>query len=113
MSRAFVIFALILVSSGSARAETVYEFASKCHENQLSACFNRIEERLDAIKAAKNGHAYCLPRAWGSTMFESVSYPVSVLEYVRLGMASASFGKSSLPADDVMSSILGEIYPCN
>jgi hypothetical protein len=46
-------------------------------------------------------------------MVDSAGYPVSVLEYVRLGMAAAKFGKSTQPADDVMGSIVAEIYPCN
>jgi hypothetical protein len=112
--RRYVATALLFLNAAATpvRADTVYEFVSQCQEADLGDCFNRIGERLDQIKSKQNGNAYCLPRAWGATMFESMSYPVSVLEYVRLGLSAARFGQADWETNVVMGRILGEIYPC-
>ena len=57
--------AMAIAGAQPARAETVYEFAVQCHENDLGPCYDRIRERLDQVKAKENGRSFCLPRAWG------------------------------------------------
>lgn len=111
-TRRAILLALAVLSPADARAETVYEFISQCREEKLGDCFNQIESHLDRIRLVEQGRAFCLPRVWGPTMADSSSYPVSVLEYVRLGLSAARFGSSARPADDVMGEVLGRIYPC-
>lgn len=94
------------------RAETVYEFAVNCHEDELAQCFDRIRERLDRVKAKQQGHAFCLPRAWGMPEYLGNGYPVSILEHIRLSLSAARFGKAEEPVDDAISDILKRIYPC-
>lgn len=111
MPRVLLAVACLLSVSAHARAETVYEFVAHCRGEKLGDCFNRIEERIDRIRTADRSPAFCLPRAWGAVWGETSSYPVSVLEYVRLGLSAARFGSSGRPADDVMGEVLGRIYP--
>lgn len=110
--RQAVIAALFILAPTVARAESVYEFVVQCREDQLTRCFNLIEERLDGLKASEDGRAFCLPKAWGSSLFHNVGYPVSVLEHVRLRMSASRFGGAERPADIVLGEILGGIYPC-
>lgn len=110
--RQALIAALVLLAPNGVRAETVYEFAVQCREDQLSRCFNLIEERLDTLRASEDGHTFCLPKAWSASLFQAVGYPVSVLEHVRLRMSASRFGNAERPADTVMGEILGGIYPC-
>jgi serine/threonine protein kinase HipA of HipAB toxin-antitoxin module len=55
--------ALAFIAPSAARAETVYEFAITCHEDQLNTCFNLIRDRLDRLKANEQGRTFCLPRS--------------------------------------------------
>lgn len=112
MRRAILLTFFLLSSAAQVRAETVYEFVAQCREEKLGDCFNEIESHLDRIRLVEQGRAFCLPRVWGPAMADSSSYPVSVLEYVRLGLSAARFGSSARPADDVMGEVLGRIYPC-
>ncbi len=104
--------ALPLAMSTAAPADTVYEFDARCRESRLGVCFNMIEDRLDRLKRTGQGRSFCLPRAWGSVQFESVSYPVSLLEHVRLALSAARFGAAGRPVDEKITSIVAEIYPC-
>lgn len=104
---------LVAILTGTAvRAETVVDFVSACNNSELAACFERISNEIDTLKSAEGGKTFCLPRAWGATMFESVGYPVSVLEHVRLGMSASRFGGSEQPANSAMSAILAKTFPC-
>lgn len=109
--RSAVVFALLLLAP-PARSETVLEFVGGCRESELGPCFERIRSELDRLKSSQQGRAFCLPRAWGATMFESTSYPVSVLEHIRLGMSAARFGDAGRSADDMMVQIVATVYPC-
>lgn len=112
--RQAILAALVLFRLTSlARAQTVYEFVSTCRADDLGACFTQIEDHLDRLKTVEQGLSFCLPRAWGATMYESVGYPVSVLDHVRLGLSAARFGNAGRPADDVIKDIIGKVYPCN
>lgn len=102
----------ILLATVPVRAETVYEFTLACREDELAKCFDKIEERMIALKAAGPGRRICLPRAFGATMFESLEVPVSVLEHVRLGLSAARFGQTRADVDDVIRQIVSGIYPC-
>ncbi len=99
--------------AGPAHAETVYEFVSLCKAETLSGCFNLIEKRLDRLRVAEQGRAFCLPRVWGATMVTSESYPVSVLEHVRLALSAARFGKAERSVEKEMTTIIAEVYPCS
>jgi len=98
--------------AGPAHAETVYEFVSFCKAETLARCFNLIGNRLDRLRAVEQGRAFCLPRVWGATMVTSESYPVSVLEHVRLALSAARFGKAERPVEEQMKTIIAEVYPC-
>ena len=104
--------ALGVVMPSAVRAETVYEFAAACHEDQLNTCFNLIRDRLDRLKAKEQGRAFCLPRAWGTPGYITSGYPISVLEHIRLSVSAARFGKAEEPVDIAMRDILTKIYPC-
>ena len=97
---------------GGPGAETVYEFATACHEDQLNTCFNLIRDRLDRLKAKEQGRAFCLPRAWGTPGYITSGYSISVLEHIRLSVSAARFGKAEEPVDIAMRDILKAIYPC-
>jgi hypothetical protein len=102
----------VLLPCRSASAETVYEFVEVCKEEKLGDCFFRIQERLTRLNA--EGHRrVCLPRTFGSTMVLDASVPVSVLDHVRLGLSAARFGSAEDDVDQVISKIVGTIYPCN
>jgi hypothetical protein len=105
--------ALGLVAPSALRSETVYEFATSCHEDQLNTCFNLIRERLDRLKAKEQGRAFCLPRSWGTPGYISSGYPISVLEHIRLSVSAARFGNAEEPVDLAMRDILKAIYPCD
>ncbi len=106
-----VMFVAILTVT-AAHAETVVEFVSSCNNTKLSACFDRISREIDSLNVTEGGKSFCLPRAWGATMFERVGYPVSVLEYVRLAMSASRFGNAEKPATAEMSAILAKTFPC-
>jgi hypothetical protein len=105
--------AIVVMTAQPLSAETVYEFAVTCHEDQLRACFDRIEERLDRVKAKEQGRAFCIPRAWGSPYFISTGYQVSILEYLRLGLSAARFGRAEQPVEDAIRDLVKQIYPCD
>lgn len=94
-----------------ARADTVYEFVASCRRETLGQCFNRISERLDALKAWDQHSAYCFPPAYKAMVGDS--YPISVIEYLRLALSAARFGESSRPTDSVITDLLARIYPCD
>jgi hypothetical protein len=104
--------AVCLATCGRASAETVYEFVSYCRSESLAHCFNLIEKRIDRLRVTEQGRAFCLPRVWGATSVTSESYPVSVLEHVRLALSAARFGKAERPVEEQMKSIIAEVYPC-
>ena len=95
------------------RAETVYEFATNCHENELAKCFELIKERLDLVKAKEQGHAFCMPGAWGMMDFPFSDYPVSILEHIRLSLSAARFGNAEQPVESAITDIIAKIYPCD
>jgi len=110
--RKAVLATLMCLLCSNAGATTVYDFTMSCREERLSACFNRIEEHLERLKAVADGRRFCLPGAWGSSMFSSLEYPVSVLEYVRLAVSAARFGRAERDVDEVMSEVVAGLYPC-
>jgi hypothetical protein len=101
-----------LATFSCASAETVYEFVSYCRSEPLGHCFNLIEKRIDRLRVTEQGRAFCLPRVWGTTSVTSESYPVSVLEHVRLALSAARFGEAERPVEEQMKSIIAEVYPC-
>lgn len=103
---------IALALPAAARAETVYDFTQSCRDDQLKACFARIEERLDLLRAKHQRRAFCIPQVWGATMVVSESYPVSILEYVRVRVSAARFGRAEQDVDTVITEIVGAIYPC-
>jgi hypothetical protein len=107
-----VVLAIGLTLGGHAQAETVYEFVLDCKSKTLARCFNLIEQRLNRMRAIEQGRAFCLPRVWGAAMVTSESYPVSVLDHVRLGLSAARFGAAERPVEERMKAIIAEIYPC-
>jgi AraC-like DNA-binding protein len=110
--RALICATLLSVPS-VLRAETVYEFAAGCHEDELAKCFDLIRAELDRLKAKEQGRSFCLPRAWGLDDYPFSQYPLSVLEHIRLSLSAARFGNAERPVDDAISEILAKIYPCN
>jgi hypothetical protein len=102
-----------LAPPNTARAETVYEFSSHCHEDHLLACLDQIRELVTRVKARDQGRVFCAPRAWGMENYPFSDYPLSVLEHVRLSLSAARFGKAEMPVDDAISDILKAIYPCD
>lgn len=108
-----VVATIALVAPQTLRAETVYEFAVNCREEQLARCFSLITERLNIVKAKEQGHAFCLPRAWGNPNFMASGYPVSFLEHVRLSLFAARFGNAEEPVEDAMRDIVRGVYPCD
>ncbi|HYD14985.1 MAG TPA: hypothetical protein VEA77_01155 [Hyphomicrobium sp.] len=110
--RAIAIAVLVLLSARSANADTVYEFGAHCRAASLGSCFALIEERLERLEARDQRQRFCVPRAWGASMFASVRYPVSVLDHVRLAMSAARFGHAGSDADELLLEIMGRVYPC-
>lgn len=94
-------------------AETVYEFVMTCRRVDLSTCFNRISDGLDRVKVKDDGTAFCLPRAWAGPGFITSTYPISLLEYVRVGLSASRFGKADEPVEGALRDILKDIYPCD
>ncbi len=95
-----------------ARAETVYEFAINCQEEQLATCFDLIRDRLTEVKDRGQGRAFCAPRIWGMQNAPFGDNTLSVIEHIRLTLSAARFGKAEMPVDDAISDILKTIYPC-
>jgi len=108
----FLLVAMLCFMAAPAQAETVYDFVTACKNRELRACFDLIEERLNTLKLRQQGRAFCLPRSWGASFVESTSYPVSVLEHVRVGLSAARFGKAEKPVEDAMQDILSRTFPC-
>jgi hypothetical protein len=108
-----VAFLLVAAAPEALRAETVYEFAVNCRKEQLARCFSLITERLNILKAKGQGHAFCLPRAWGNPDFMASGYPVSFLEHVRLSLSAARFGNAEAPVEDALRDIVRGVYPCD
>ncbi len=102
----------VLLGARSSSAETVYEFARSCKQEELATCFALIESHLDRLKAAEQGRSFCMPSFWGGPLILSVGYPVSVLEHVRLAVSAARFGSAGRDVDDAMRDIVAGIYPC-
>lgn len=94
-------------------AETVYEFATSCHEDELAECFNHVRDALDRVKAKGQGQAFCMPRSWGMMDSPFSEYPVSLLDHIRLALSAARFGKAEQSADSAISEVLAKIYPCD
>lgn len=95
-----------------ARAEAVYEFVTHCRQERLGDCFALIGERLDLLSAGSN-RRICLPRTFGGVMLESGVVPVSVLEHVRVKLSAAQFGHAGSDVNDMIASIINDIYPCS
>lgn len=111
--RAIAIAVLVLLSSRSANAESVYEFGARCRTASLGGCFAVIQDRLERLEARDRRQRFCVPRAWGVSMFASVRYPVSVLDHVRLAISAARFGHAGSDADELLLEMMARIYPCD
>lgn len=92
--------------------ETVYEFVAHCGPDELSPCFNRIEERLIELMQKEGGRAFCLPGGFAAGMLKDEGVPVSILEYIRVGLSAARFGRAERPVDEVITDIVSTVYPC-
>jgi hypothetical protein len=110
--RAIAIAVLVLFNVRPAHADTVYEFALQCRAASLGSCFALIDERLERLEARDKRQRFCVPRAWGVSMFASVRYPVSLLDHVRLAMSAARFGHAGSDADETLLEIMARVYPC-
>lgn len=106
------VFVASLYMAAPAQSETVYQFVLECKTETLARCFTIIGHRLDSLRAAEQGRGFCLPSVWGATMVVSNSYPVSILEHVRLALSAARFGNAERPVEEQMKAIVAEIYPC-
>ncbi len=104
------IFAFALCCA-NASAEPVYDFVSKCEAASLGACFARIRTELDRLRAREDQHAFCLPFVWGGFV-PSTTYPVSILDYMKLRLSASRIGRAGDPADVVMRDVLAEMFPC-
>lgn len=113
MSRltAVLVLLIVLLPASPARAEAVYEFVTRCRQERLADCFALIGERLSQLNTG-DGRRICLPRAFGGTIFESGVVPVSLLEYVRVKLSAARFGRAGSNVDDVIVGIVNALYPC-
>lgn len=113
VSRLTALFVLLscLLPASPARAEAVYEFVTQCRQERLADCFALIGERLSQLNAGDN-RRICLPRAFGGTIFERGVVPVSLLEYVRVKLSAARFGRAGSNVDDVIAGIVNALYPC-
>jgi hypothetical protein len=104
--------AVAAATRAPAQAATVYDFVIGCREERQMECLKAIEERIVRLRETENERSFCLPRAFGATMFQSLHIPISLLDYVRLGLSAARFGKAKREVDDVIREILAGIYPC-
>jgi hypothetical protein len=101
-----------LPAPGGARAETVYEFVRQCRQQQLGDCFAVINARLGHLNEGRD-RRICLPRAFGGIMLGRGVVPVSLLEHVRVKLSAARFGHAGAETDDVITDIIGALYPCS
>ena len=93
------------------RAETVYEFATACHEDQLNTCFNLIRDRLDSAES-EGARPGLLPAArLGHASIHHQRLPISSRASQAV-VSAARFGKAEEPVDIAMRDILKAIYPC-
>ena len=99
------------VGSGTARAEAVWDFVASCDGAPLGDCLGRVQAAIERVRAGEDGHAFCIPPVWGGFV-PSTTYPVSVLDYVRLRLSAARIGRAGDPADAVVRSVLVEMFPC-
>ena len=104
--------AVAALAIAPARAATVYDFVIGCRDDRQMDCLKSIEERIVKLRETENERSFCLPRAFGATMFQSLHLPISLLDYVRLGLSAARFGKAKREVDEVIREILASIYPC-
>lgn len=111
--RLMAVACLALLWSGSARAETLYDFATGCRAAPLAACFARIEDQLQTVRSKHQGAAFCLPRAWGALGLSSNVYPVSLLDYILLRLSAARVSRAAGdPVEVVLRETLADLYPC-
>jgi len=106
------LFALAAVlCCGPARADSVYDFVNGCEAASLDVCFTRIRTELDRVRETDDHHAFCIPPVWGGFV-PSTTYPVSVLDYIKLRLSAARIGRAGDPADAVIRDVLAEAFPC-
>jgi len=107
-----LVLAFALTPCGAiARAEAVYDFVAQCEAASQGACFARIRAELDQLRAREDHRAFCLPLVWGGFV-PSTTYPVSVLEYMRVRLAASRIGRAGDPAEIVLRDVLAEMFPC-
>lgn len=106
-------FLAVVLLCQPAQAETVYDFTMRCNEMSLRGCLDDIEAHLVQLEGKEQGNAFCIPRAWGRPEFLSGGFPISLLEYLRVGLSASRFGHAQEPVEDAMRDILAELYPCD
>ncbi|MEG6507774.1 hypothetical protein V6C03_02215 [Methyloligella sp. 2.7D] len=103
---------LLFAAPLPAHAETVYEFSRSCKALPLHLCFKAIAGLVDQAKQDGQGRAFCMPEVWVTPGDVTRSYPVSLLERLRVSLSAARFGRAEMPAEEALQETLAEIYPC-